>query len=159
MLQSCPTLCDPRDGSPPENLALTWMNVFCDGKPWTPRTGYAIEVNGLWYNALRYGVELLKAADKNNPHLPVRRRRRAAGPAGSSPGRSPVKGLHRSPDNHISSYPPMLRMEGMVRMPLRAFFRSSFRSISIVTKPSILSGPDSWIWPQQPMKSRQSSTC
>jgi len=49
-----------------ENLALTWMNVFCDGKPWTPRTGYAIEVNALWYNALRYGVELLDAADKNN---------------------------------------------------------------------------------------------
>ena len=52
-----------------ENLALTWMNVFCDGKPWTPRTGYAIEVNALWYNALRYGVELLKAADKYNIHL------------------------------------------------------------------------------------------
>lgn len=52
-----------------DSLALTWMNVFCDGKPWTPRTGYAIEVNALWYNALRYGVELLKAADKNNIHL------------------------------------------------------------------------------------------
>lgn len=54
-----------------ENVALTWMNVFCDGKPYTPRTGYAIEVNALWYNALRYGVELLKAADKKNPNLPV----------------------------------------------------------------------------------------
>ena len=54
-----------------ENLALTWMNVFCDGKPWTPRTGYAIEVNALWYNALRYGVELLKAADKKNTHLKI----------------------------------------------------------------------------------------
>ena len=52
-----------------ENVALTWMNVFCDGKPYTPRTGYAIEVNALWYNALRYGVELLKAADKKNPNL------------------------------------------------------------------------------------------
>ena len=54
-----------------ENLALTWMNVFCDGKPWTPRTGCAIEINALWYNALRYGVELLKAADKKNPNLKV----------------------------------------------------------------------------------------
>lgn len=52
-----------------ENLALTWMNVFCDGKPWTPRTGCAIEVNALWYNALCYGAALLKAADKKNPHL------------------------------------------------------------------------------------------
>lgn len=51
------------------NLALTWMNVFCDGKPWTPRTGYAIEINALWYNALRYGVELLMLADKKNTHL------------------------------------------------------------------------------------------
>ena len=54
-----------------ENLALTWMNVFCDGKPWTPRYGFAIEVNALWYNALRYGVELLKCADTKNPHLKV----------------------------------------------------------------------------------------
>lgn len=52
-----------------ERLALTWMNVFCDGKPWTPRTGYAIEVNALWYNALRYGVELLLEANKKNPLL------------------------------------------------------------------------------------------
>lgn len=52
-----------------KTLALTWMNVFCDGKPWTPRTGYAIEVNALWYNALRYGVELLKAASARNRHL------------------------------------------------------------------------------------------
>jgi len=52
-----------------ENLALTWMNVFCDGKPWTPRYGFAIEINALWYNALRYGIELLKVADKKNPRL------------------------------------------------------------------------------------------
>ena len=50
-------------------LALTWMNVFADGHPWTPRTGLAIEVNALWYNALRYAVELLKAADAKNPLL------------------------------------------------------------------------------------------
>ena len=50
-------------------LALTWMNVFADGHPWTPRTGLAIEVNALWYNALRYAVELLKVADAKNPLL------------------------------------------------------------------------------------------
>jgi predicted glycogen debranching enzyme len=51
------------------DLALTWMNVFAQGKPWTPRTGLAIEVNALWYNALCYGVELLKAADPKSPLL------------------------------------------------------------------------------------------
>ena len=51
------------------DLALTWMNVFAQGKPWTPRTGLAIEVNALWYNALCYAVELLKAADPKNPLL------------------------------------------------------------------------------------------
>ena len=49
------------------DLALTWMNVFAQGKPWTPRTGLAIEVNALWYNALCYGVELLKAAEPKSP--------------------------------------------------------------------------------------------
>ena len=49
------------------DLALTWMNVFAQGKPWTPRTGLAIEVNALWYNALCYAVELLKAAEPKSP--------------------------------------------------------------------------------------------
>ena len=52
-----------------EDLALTWMNVFCEGKPYPPRTGLDIEINALWYNALRYAVELLKEADKKNPDL------------------------------------------------------------------------------------------
>ena len=51
------------------DLALTWMNVFAQGKPWTPRTGLAIEVNALWYNALCYAVELLKVADPKSPLL------------------------------------------------------------------------------------------
>ena len=50
-------------------LALTWMNVFAQGKPWTPRTGLAIEVNALWYNALCYGVELLKATEPKSTLL------------------------------------------------------------------------------------------
>lgn len=52
-----------------ENLALTWMNVFCEGRPYTPRTGLDIEINALWYNALRYALELLKVADKKNPDI------------------------------------------------------------------------------------------
>ena len=51
------------------DLALTWMNVFAQGKPGTPRTGLALEVHALWYNALRYAVELLKVADPKSPML------------------------------------------------------------------------------------------
>jgi len=51
------------------DLALTWMNVFAQGKPWTPRTGLDIEVNALWYNALCYAVELLKVAEPKSSLL------------------------------------------------------------------------------------------
>lgn len=51
------------------DLAMTWMNVFAQGKPWTPRTGLAIEVNALWYNALCFAVELVKVAEPKNPNL------------------------------------------------------------------------------------------
>ena len=44
-------------------LALTWMDAIVDGKPVTPRTGYAVEINALWYNALMFVAE---AAKKNN---------------------------------------------------------------------------------------------
>lgn len=39
-------------------LALTWMNSIVRGKPVTPRTGYAVEINALWYNAIRFAIEL-----------------------------------------------------------------------------------------------------
>ena len=45
--------------------ALTWMDAVVDGVPVTPRMGYAVEINALWYNALRYSLELAdKAGDK-----------------------------------------------------------------------------------------------
>lgn len=31
---------------------LTWMNAIVDGHPVTPRFGYIVEVNALWYNAI-----------------------------------------------------------------------------------------------------------
>jgi len=46
-----------------EGLALTWMDAIVDGKPVTPRTGYAVEINALWYNAVMFAIE---AAEKNN---------------------------------------------------------------------------------------------
>lgn len=35
-----------------EGKALTWMDAVTPGGPVTPRTGYNVEINALWYNAL-----------------------------------------------------------------------------------------------------------
>ncbi|MCK9292206.1 MAG: amylo-alpha-1,6-glucosidase [Bacteroidales bacterium] len=43
-------------------MALTWMDVFHNGKPVTARTGMAVEINALWYNAIQYALELAQAA-------------------------------------------------------------------------------------------------
>lgn len=41
-----------------ERVPLTWMNSVIDGVPVTPRNGYQVEVNALWYNAVRYTLRL-----------------------------------------------------------------------------------------------------
>ena len=43
------------------DVALTWMDAMVDGKPVTPRTGLAVEINALWYNAIKFA---LKAASE-----------------------------------------------------------------------------------------------
>lgn len=37
---------------------MTWMNSMANGKPVIPRTGYVVEINALWYNALCFSAEL-----------------------------------------------------------------------------------------------------
>lgn len=44
----------------------TWMNAIEDGHPITPRTGYVVEINALWYNALKFAAELNRAAGKEH---------------------------------------------------------------------------------------------
>lgn len=44
--------------------ASTWMNAVEYGRPITPRTGYVVETNALWYNAMKFGAEILRAMDK-----------------------------------------------------------------------------------------------
>ena len=39
--------------------AITWMNSSVNGRPVVPRTGYIVEFNALWYNALRFAADLL----------------------------------------------------------------------------------------------------
>jgi predicted glycogen debranching enzyme len=41
-----------------ESIALTWMDAYTDGQPVTWRPGYTVEVNALWYNALRYYADM-----------------------------------------------------------------------------------------------------
>jgi predicted glycogen debranching enzyme len=43
--------------------ALTWMDAVIHGVPATPRTGYQVEINALWYNALIFSLELAKKSD------------------------------------------------------------------------------------------------
>ena len=38
---------------------MTWMNSMAGGKPVVPRTGYVVEINALWYNALKFCAELM----------------------------------------------------------------------------------------------------
>jgi predicted glycogen debranching enzyme len=45
--------------------ALTWMDAVVNGVPVTPRTGFQVEINALWYNALMFTLELAeKSVDK-----------------------------------------------------------------------------------------------
>ncbi len=42
--------------------ALTWMDAIVGGVPVTPRGGYQVEINALWYNAICYTLELARKA-------------------------------------------------------------------------------------------------
>ncbi len=45
--------------------ALTWMDAVYAGKAATPRIGYPVEINALWYNAICYTLELAKKVKDN----------------------------------------------------------------------------------------------
>jgi predicted glycogen debranching enzyme len=42
--------------------ALTWMDAIVNGKPVTPRIGFPVEINALWYNAVMFSLELARKA-------------------------------------------------------------------------------------------------
>ena len=44
--------------------AITWMNSTANGKPVVPRSGYIVEFNALWYNALKFCA--LMASEKGD---------------------------------------------------------------------------------------------
>ena len=47
-----------------KDVAVTWMNSTANGHPVVPRTGYIVEFNALWYNALKFAASL--AEEKKN---------------------------------------------------------------------------------------------
>jgi predicted glycogen debranching enzyme len=40
---------------------MTWMNSIANGRPVVPRTGYVVEINALWYNALKFCAEMAES--------------------------------------------------------------------------------------------------
>lgn len=46
-----------------EHTQLTWMDAQAYGRPVTPRHGAAVEINALWYNGLRFFLELSEDND------------------------------------------------------------------------------------------------
>jgi predicted glycogen debranching enzyme len=61
-------MVDPQDGllrQGAEGYQLTWMDAKVDNWVVTPRRGKAVEINGLWYNALCLLADWLRA-DKND---------------------------------------------------------------------------------------------
>ena len=41
-----------------KDKAITWMNSTANGRPIVPRSGYIVEFNALWYNALKFSEEI-----------------------------------------------------------------------------------------------------
>ncbi|HZM12719.1 MAG TPA: amylo-alpha-1,6-glucosidase [Bacteroidales bacterium] len=42
--------------------ALTWMDAVINGRPVTPRNGYAVEIEALWYNAVCYSLDCARVS-------------------------------------------------------------------------------------------------
>ncbi len=41
-----------------DGVALSWMNAYIQGRAVTERAGYQVETNALWYNAIRFALEM-----------------------------------------------------------------------------------------------------
>ncbi len=59
-----------------EGNAVSWMDAYANNKPVTPRIGFTVEINALWYNAINFALELAKDENdtkfiKNWKYLPA----------------------------------------------------------------------------------------
>lgn len=48
---------------------VTWLSASIDGKPIIPRTGFILEFNALWYNALRFLISILEQDDSRRLYV------------------------------------------------------------------------------------------
>lgn len=51
--------------------AVTWMNSTANGHPVVPRSGYIVEFNALWYNALRFVASMLQEENRAKEAAPL----------------------------------------------------------------------------------------
>lgn len=49
-----------------KDKAVTWMNSTANGHPVVPRTGYIVEFNALWYNALKFCASMATEYEAEN---------------------------------------------------------------------------------------------
>ncbi len=49
-----------------EGKALTWMDAIVDGQPVTQRKGYPVEIQALWYNNIKFALELAEKFGDDN---------------------------------------------------------------------------------------------
>ena len=49
-----------------KSKAVTWMNSTVNGRPVVPRSGFIVEFNALWYNALRFSASLARENKDEN---------------------------------------------------------------------------------------------
>lgn len=53
-----------------EHTQLTWMDANYRGQPVTPRHGFAVDLNALWYNAIRFADEFAGSLGESLPWPP-----------------------------------------------------------------------------------------
>jgi len=61
------------------DIAVSWMNAMINGRPVIPRSGYLVEFNALWYNALKFTEEVARATDAEALADSLENRARLAG--------------------------------------------------------------------------------
>lgn len=48
---------------------VTWLSASINGKPIIPRTGYILEFNALWYNALKFAASLYEGVESEQTYV------------------------------------------------------------------------------------------
>lgn len=52
-----------------QNSPVTWLSASINGRPIIPRTGYILEFNALWYNAVRFLISLYEEEKKEAAYV------------------------------------------------------------------------------------------